>query len=173
MTTKKTERRPAEAEGTEQAEAVTAEAAPDAPQNADVLAQMAELRRRVEALEKEIAEAAARRTARRTSSAPTIVPTVDLENVPKLDPESTEVVTVRESRGGMRTSKGWTGQTTSRHLDRFLVKDANRERIGYVILAEDGQTWRVEGHDKEFTTRLEAFRVLVSALTGEAILVIG
>lgn len=127
----------------------------------------------MEVLEKEIQEAATRRTARRTSSAPTVVPTVDLENVPKLDPESTEIVTVCESRGGMRTLRGWTGQTTSRHLDRFLVKDANRERIGYVILAEDGKTWRVEGHDKEFATRMEAFRVLVSVLTGEAILAIG
>ncbi|CAL9363166.1 hypothetical protein SUDANB121_00716 [Nocardiopsis dassonvillei] len=133
-------------------------------------AQMAELRLRVEALEKELT---ARRTARRASSAPTLVPAVNLDEVPTLRPDASEVVTVRESRGGMRTSKGWTGQTTSRHLDRFLVKDSEGQRVGYVILAEDGKTWRVEGYDKEFPTRLEAFRVLVSALTGEAILAIG
>ena len=116
---------------------------------------------------------AARRTSRRTSSSPTIFPTVDLENVPKLDPESTEVVTVRESRGRMRNSKGPTGQITSRRLNRLLVMNANRERVGFVILAENGETWRVESHDREFATRLEAFRMLVSALTGEAILAIG
>jgi hypothetical protein len=133
MTTKKATQQPAEVESTETTEAVTAPPVEHDGGEGDVQAQLAALRLRVEALKKEIQEAAARRSVRRSSGSPTIVPTVDLENVPKLAPDASEIVTVRESRGGMRTSKGWTGQTTSRHLDRFLVKDANRERIGYVI----------------------------------------
>ena len=44
MTTKKAAQRPVEVEGTDQVEAVTAQAAPETPQDADVLAQLAALR---------------------------------------------------------------------------------------------------------------------------------
>ncbi|WDZ91203.1 hypothetical protein [Nocardiopsis sp. HUAS JQ3] len=169
MTAKKTVQQPAEVESTETTEATTAPAVEPVTEEGDLRDEVKALRLRVEALEKELT---ARRSVRRASGSPSLVPQVNLDEVPKLNPDASEVVTVRESRGGMRTSKGWTGQTTSRHLDRFLVKNGDGERIGYVILAED-KTWRVEGYDKVFPSRLEAFRVLVSSLTGEAILAIG